>query len=149
MHKLQFSIVINAPRTKVWNTMLGEDSYRVWTEVFMPGSHYVGDWKKGSKILFLAPGESGGMSGMVSRIEENRPHEYLSIEHIGVVQDGKEDTSSGVMKEWAGAHENYTFKETGGKTTVLVDTDTADEFREMFQSTWPKALEKLKDLSEK
>ena len=55
MDKLHFSIVIKAPKEKVWDTMLNEDSYRVWTEVFMPGSHYVGDWNKGSKILLLAP----------------------------------------------------------------------------------------------
>jgi uncharacterized protein YndB with AHSA1/START domain len=148
MHKLQFSIIINAPKTRVWNTMLGQDSFRAWTEVFMPGSHYVGDWNEGSKILFLAPTETGLMSGMVSRIKENRLHEYISIEHLGVVQDGKEDTSSEAVKAWAGAHENYTFKETNGRTTVFVDTDTADEFREMFQDTWPKALRKLKDLAE-
>jgi len=27
--------------------------------------------------------------------------------------------------------------------------DTADEYREMFQSMWPKALQKLKELAEK
>jgi hypothetical protein len=53
------SMNINAPKEKVWKTMLGEDTYRIWTEVFMPGSHYVGDWSKGSKILFLAPAETG------------------------------------------------------------------------------------------
>ena len=149
MQKLHFSIVINAPKEKVWNTMLGEDSYRAWTDVFMPGSHYVGDWSKGSKILFLAPRKTGGMSGMVSRIKENRPHAYISIEHIGVVHDGKEDTSSAAVKGWSGALENYTFKAIGGTTKVLVDLDGADEFKEMSQNIWPQALQKLKELAEK
>jgi hypothetical protein len=149
MDKLHFEIAINAPRQKVWNTMLDDASYREWTDVFAPGSYYVGDWGKGSKILFLAPGKEGGMSGMVSKIKENRPYEYLSIEHVGVVQDGKEDTTSESVKGWAGAHENYTFKEVNGVTQVLVDLDSVDEYKEMFQNMWPKALQKLKELAEK
>lgn len=144
MEKMYFSIVINAPKEKVWKTMLDEDTYRQWTDVFMPGSHYVGDWSEGSKILFLAPDETGKMSGMVSKIKENRPYEYISIEHIGEVEDGKEKEM-----EWTGALENYTFKEADGKTEVLVDVDTDDEFTEMFQDIWPKALQKLKELVEK
>ena len=149
MRKLHYSIVINAPKEKVWDTMLGKDSYRQWTEIFSPGSHYIGDWSKGSKMLFLGPEETGAMSGMVSLIKENRPYEYISIEHIGIVQNGKEDTSSEAVNEWAGALENYTFKEMDDRTEVLVDVDTAEgEYEEMFQTTWPKALQKLKQLAE-
>ena len=53
MQKLNFSIVINASKEKVWNTMLEDKTYRIWTEVFSKGSHFIGDWRKGSKILFL------------------------------------------------------------------------------------------------
>ncbi len=148
MERLHFSVVIDAPKEKVWNTMLEDETYRIWTEEFCPGSHYVGDWNEGSKILFLGPGENGEMGGMVSRIKENRPFEYLSIEHIGCVQDGKEDTSSEEVKNWAGAHENYTFRDLGGRTEVLVEMDSVEEYREMFEKTWPKALEKLKETAE-
>ncbi|MGB9938059.1 MAG: SRPBCC family protein [Methanobacterium sp.] len=144
MEKMNFSISINAPKEKVWKTMLDEDTYKQWTDVFMPGSHYVGDWSEGSKILFLAPDENGKMSGMVSKIKENRPYEYVSIEHIGEVKDGKEETT-----EWAGALENYTFKGVDGKTEVLVDVDINEEFTEMFQDMWLKALQKIKELAEK
>ncbi len=151
MHKLNFSIVINAPKAKVWSTMLDDTTYRVWTEAFTAGSHYVGDWSKGSKILFLGPDpNTGKMGGMVSRIKENRLHEYISIEHLGMVSDGKEDTTSEAVKAWAGAHENYTFKERDNKTEVLVDIDSSGgEFEEMFKDMWPKALQKLKELAEK
>ncbi|MGB9980429.1 SRPBCC family protein [Methanobacterium sp.] len=144
MEKMHFSIFINAPKEKVWKTMLDEDTYRQWTDVFMPGSHYVGDWSEGSKILFLAPNETGKMSGMVSKIKENRLYEYISIEHRGEVEDGKEKE-----REWAGALENYTFKEKGSATEVLVDMDANEEFKEMLQDIWPKALQKLKKLAEK
>jgi len=151
MNKLNFSIVINAPKAKVWNTMLDDATYRVWTEAFSAGSHYVGDWSQESKILFLGPDpNTGKMGGMVSRIKENRFHEYISIEHLGMVHDGNEDTTSEAVKAWAGVHENYTFKEKGGATEILVDIDSSGgEFEEMFKDMWPKALQKLKELAEK
>lgn len=148
MQKIKFLIIIEAAGKKVWDTMLGERSYRIWTEAFMPGSHYVGDWSQGSRILFLAPGETGEMSGMVSRIRENRPYEYISIEHLGVVQAGREDTTSEAVRGWAGALENYTFRDLGGRTELLVEMEATDEYRAMFQDTWPKALQKLKELAE-
>jgi uncharacterized protein YndB with AHSA1/START domain len=74
MNKLHFSIVIDAPVDRVWKTMLNDDTYRQWTEAFTPGSHYVGEWKPGSKILFLGPDEKGRMGGMVSRIKELDPY---------------------------------------------------------------------------
>lgn len=149
MQKLQFSIVINAPGEKVWDTMLNDDTYREWTSVFSPGSHYVGDWNHGSKILFLGPNGEGNLSGMVSRIKESRIQEYVSIEHLGIVQNGKEDTSSEAAKEWAGVLENYTFKNLDGKTELIIDIESPDEFKVMFEESWPKALQRLKELAEK
>lgn len=148
MEKLHYSITIKAPKEKVWNTMLDKDTYPLWTDVFGPGSHYKGDWSKGSKILFLAPGKDGEMEGMVSRIIENRPYEFISIEHLGMVKGETEITSGDSIDDWAGAHENYTFREENGNTLLLVDMDINDEFKEMFQDMWPKALEKLKKLVE-
>lgn len=149
MERLNFSVVIDVPKEKVWDTMLNDETYRQWTAEFCRGSHYIGDWNEGSRILFLAPGEAGKMSGMVSRIKVNRPYEYISIEHLGIVQDGKEDTTSEEVKKWAGALENYTFKDLGNRTEVLVEMDSNEEYSQMFQDTWPKALQKLKEVAEK
>ncbi len=150
MQKIHFSTVINAPKEKVWHAMLDDKSYREWTTAFNPGSYYKGDWSKGSKILFLGPNPDGspGEGGMVSRIAENKPNEFLSIEHIGIVKDGVEDTTSAEAKKWTPAFENYKFKEKDGATEVLVDMDSADEYVEMFQGMWPTALKKLKELAE-
>ena len=149
MQKLHFSIIINAPRKKVWDKMLSDLSYREWTKPFMPGSYFEGSWDEGAKIRFLAPDENGKLSGMISTIEENRPYEFISIKHLGVVHDGVEDTISDEVKKWSGAHENYTFEETDGKTEVLVEMDSDDEFVKMFEEMWPKALAKLKEISER
>ncbi len=39
--------------------------------------------------------------------------------------------------------------EKDGGTEVIVDVDSNEEFKKMFEETWPKALEKLKELAEK
>jgi hypothetical protein len=148
MEKLQFKIDINASNEKVWNTMLEDKTYRIWTGEFSPGSHYVGNWDEGSKILFLGPSNDGKLAGMVSRIKENKLHKYISIEHLGEVYDGVEDTTSDRVKIWAGALENYTFINNDGKTKLIVDMDINKEFKEMFEGMWPKALQKLKELCE-
>jgi hypothetical protein len=85
---------------------------------------------------------------MVSRIRENRPFEFISIEHLGFVKDGKEDTSSDEVKKWAGATENYTLTQNGGTTEVVVEMDSPDDYNEMFQDMWPRALQKLKTLAQ-
>ncbi|KND48891.1 MAG: hypothetical protein AB200_00490 [Parcubacteria bacterium C7867-005] len=150
MQKSHHSIFTNAPREKVWDTMLQDATYREWTKPFHEGSYYVGDWSEGSKILFLGPGPDGGKEGgMVAMVRENKPHEFISIEHIGMVSDGVEDTTSDEVKKWTPAFENYTFTDKDGGTEVLVDVDINDEYKEMFDVIWPKALQVLKELSEK
>ncbi len=150
MGDMQFSVQIKAPKKKVWDTMLADKTYREWTTPFSPGSYYKGSWDKGSKILFLGPGENGKTMGMVSTIAENRPHEFISIKHLGMVKDGVEDTTSDEVKKWSGALENYTFRQSNGTTEVVVDLKgLGDEEAAMFKDMWPKALKKLKELAEK
>lgn len=148
MEKLHFSVIIKAPKEKVWDIMFGKDSYPKWAASFKVGSHYLGNWSPGSRMLFLAPGETAE-SGMVSQVVQNRPYELISLEHLGVVRNGIQDTSSDAVMRWSGAREEYRFRETDSGTEVLVDTDTTDEYRKMFQTVWPKALKKLKELAEK
>lgn len=148
MVKLNYSIVIDADKEKVWNTMLDDETYRIWTEVFSVGSHYAGDWKEGSNILFLAPDKNGSISGMVSRIRRNIPYEFVSIEHLGMVNSGQIDTTSDEVKGWAGAFENYTFNSISGKTELLIELDSNEDYKDMFDEMWPKALLKLKELAE-
>ena len=149
MQKIYFSIDINAPREKVWDVMLSDATYRIWTGAFSKGSYFKGNWEEGSKILFLGPSENGTEGGMVSKIRENRLHYFISIEHMGIVKDGVEDTTSDEARKWAPAYENYSFKEKDGGTELTVEMDIEDEYKEEFEKMWPKALEALKELAEK
>jgi len=149
MEKLHFSISINAPKEKVWDTMLNDDTYREWTSVFNPsGSYFLGDWSEGSEIRFIGTETDGKVSGMLSRIKENRKYEFLSIQHLGEIIKG--ELKPWTDQEMAGKEffENYTFKQSGDITEVMVDIDTNEEYKGMFEETWPKALEKLKSLAE-
>jgi uncharacterized protein YndB with AHSA1/START domain len=144
---LHFDTTIAAPRPAVWDVLLSDATYREWTAEFTPGSYFVGDWSEGSRMLFLGPG-ADGESGMVSRVLTNRPHEQIVLEHVGLVENGREDTTSDAAQAWAGARESYTLQDADGGTRVVVAMDTTDEYREMFDTVWPKALRRLRDLVE-
>ncbi|MBC6491491.1 SRPBCC domain-containing protein [Flavihumibacter stibioxidans] len=144
MEKQSFRVLINASREKVWNILWDDSNYRKWTTAFCEGSYAETDWQEGSSVLFLSPGGNG----MVSRIVAKRPPEYMSFRHLGEVKNGVEDTTSDKVKAWAGAEENYTLIEKDGDTELVVEMDMNDEMRNYFMDTWPKALEKLKELSE-
>src|SRR5262245_58275721 len=148
MNKQTYSITIDAPREKVWRTLWDDGTYRKWTAAFAEGSRAETDWKKGSKILFLG----NGNSGMVSEVAENKPNEYMSIRHLGMVIDGVEDIDSPASKSWSGSLENYTLRSVDNKTELVVDMETKGAMEEKmldyFKKTWPIALDKLKELSE-
>lgn len=150
MQKLQYSININASVQKVWDTMLQDKTYREWTSAFSEGGYFKGSWEKGSRIEFVGiDPETGKESGMLSRIAENQPYKFVSIEHIGIIMNGVEDTTSEAAKKWIPAFENYTFSEKDGVTTVDIELDSLEENAEMFNQMWPKGLQKLKELAEK
>ena len=150
MEKLKASIFINAPKEKVWDTMLGKESFEKWTKEFSPSSRFEGDWSEGSKMIFLGTDEnSENEGGMVSRIAKNRPYEYLSIEHMGIIKDGVEDTESEEAKSWAPAFENYRLTEKDGGTELTIDQDMNLNYIEEFTAMWKRALQRLKELSEK
>jgi uncharacterized protein YndB with AHSA1/START domain len=146
---LHFEILINAKTDKVYSTMFDEKNWGLWTSVFNPTSHYKGSWEKGSRILFLGTDHDGKEGGMASRIKENISNKFVSIEHLGMIRGDIEINSDIQVDDWSGAMENYTFIENNGNTLLSVDLDTNHEFRPYFTETWPKALDKLKEICEK
>ncbi|RMH19078.1 MAG: SRPBCC domain-containing protein [Acidobacteria bacterium] len=142
--RLRFETTIQAPVAAVWERMLGEETYPRWTAVFAEGSYYEGSWDEGSRIRFLTP--SG--DGMVAEIAENRPHERISIRHLGFVAGGVEDTGSEAVRAWAPAYEIYRFTAVPEGTRVVVDQDVTADYEDLMKETWPKALEQLKRLCE-
>lgn len=146
---LHFEINIEAKVEDVYKKMLDEKDYSGWTSVFNPTSRYKGTWEEGSKMLFIGTDKDGNEMGMVSRIKENIPNKFVSIEHIGLYNKGEEITAGPGVDSWAGALENYTFNANKGKTVLTIDMDTNAEYKTYFSETWPKALQKLKEICEK
>ena len=149
MEKLHFVTKIDAPAAVVWNAMLGDETYREWTNEFNPGSYFEGGWEQGDIIRFLGPDENGEIGGMLGRIVANIPNEFVSIEYYGLVANGVDDTTSEAVKELVGTHESYTLSEAGGVTTVEIELDIEDAYVEMFNEMWPRALAKLKEIVER
>jgi|SRR5690606_36966146 len=151
MKTITYTININAPASKVYGIMLGLDNkktYEAWTALFNPTSTYEGSWEKGSKIVFVGSDEQGNIGGMIAEIAENIPNKFISIKHYGIIEDGKEIIDGPKVENWAGALENYSFSEHNGTTSITVNVDTNDEYINYFDETWPKALNKLKEICE-
>jgi hypothetical protein len=152
MKKLQFKKEIKATAQKVYETMLGlkdKSSYEYWTSAFNPTSSYEGSWKKVDKILFIGVDENGKKGGMVSEIVEHQPAKFVSIRHYGFLDGDTEITTGEQVEKWAGGHENYSYEENKGITTLTVDMDAIEEYLDYFNTTYPKALDKLKEIAER
>ncbi len=144
MQKLDFKINIQASAAKVWQVLWTDALYRKWTTVFHEGSHAVSDWQQGSKILFLGPDGSG----MYSEITVCKPKEEMSFTHLGVVKEFKELPNDEETKKWSGSMERYFLTEENGSTLLQVSLDAVEQFEDYFNSTFPKALQTIKELAE-
>ena len=142
--QLNFSITINAPKKKVWDTMLGTQTYKDWTSAAWPGSYYEGEWKEGETLFFFGPDKSGTKT----RLVEHRPYVYTKAEHIACLDKGKEDTESEIAKIWIGSTESYAFFEKDGRTTLDVTMHVTSGWADMFKKDWPNAMNKLKEICE-
>jgi hypothetical protein len=152
MKKIKFKVSINAPANRVYDFMLGisnKSNYEQWTSLFNPTSTYEGSWNKGSKMLFIGTDEKGEKGGMVSEIFENILNRFISIRHYGLLKANVEITEGPEVEKWANGFENYSFLEKNGTTTVTVELDTSEDFVDYMNQTYPKALDKLKEICEK
>jgi len=145
MKTLEYKIEIDAPRNKVWDTMLSADSYPIWTNVAWPGSFYEGKWKRGENVRFI----SKDGSGTLATLEEVDVHESILARHVAILlPGGVEDRTSDMAKGWVGTTEEYTFSGKNGSTQLVVKLKINPDWEKMFNDGWPKALTKLKEISE-
>jgi hypothetical protein len=151
MKLLTYTATINAPKAKVWDTMLSDATYRIWTIPFAEGSYYEGSWEEGSIIKFIGPSDAAGENevlGLAAKVVKITPHEYAELQHYGLLKGDLIDTESDMAKQWTPALESYKFTEQDGVTTVEVHVETLESEVEVFNEMWPKALVALKQLAE-
>ena len=141
MRTLEFSITINAPRTRVWQVLWQDETLRQWAGIIDPGTHMVGELKQGEEIQFI----SGNGYGVTSLVEAVMPNEKLVLRH-------KADTAGGGTQtrddQWSGGAESYDLTENEGLTTVTTRFDVPPELEDYFNDTYPKALAKVQQLAE-
>ncbi|KFC22844.1 SRPBCC family protein [Chryseobacterium sp. FH1] len=146
METFKYQTEIDAPAEKVWDILWKEDTYSKWTHFFSPGSQMVTDWKVGGKTYFTDVSKKNGMVSTIDKIEKNK---YLIFKHLGEITDGVEDTESEKVKVWSGSKEAYYLEENNGKTTLKVEVDSDENYKEMFDNGFTKGLQIIKELSEK
>lgn len=146
VNDIHFEIRINAPLEKVYKTMIDKAHFTSWTAAFNPTSRFEGSWDKNADIDFIGCDENGNEGGMVSRIRENMPGRFISIEHLGMWLEGKKVLEGPMVEGWKGAFENYTFVPEGNGTLLIIDMDSNLEMEAYFKEMWPKALDKLKEI---
>ncbi len=144
MTTLEFKIEINAPKEKVWDILWNDATYKQWTSVFCEGNYVVSDWKEGSKIQFLSPIGDGLNSIIYKKID----YEYMAFKHLNEIKKFKEMPADDTTKEWSGTMETYRLTEKNGQTVLKAKMDSVEKYIDYFNTTFPKALDLVKKLSE-
>lgn len=145
MSKEKFNITINAPKEKVWKILWNDETYRKWTSAFAEGSYMESDFKVGGRTLFLG-GEGNGMVSTIDQLIENK---VMSFRHLGMIKEGKEDLESEEVQKWTGLLETYILESSENKTSLSVEMELGDDYKDYFMEAFPKALQIVKELSEK
>ena len=143
MKEIQFSIEINSSKEKVWATLWQDVTFRDWANIIDEGTYMKGIMKKGNEIQFIS---SVNGYGVTSLIEKLNPNEYVLFRHAA---DTKESGQQEREKEWTGGTESYCLAEKNGVTELIVKTDVPQEQEETLNIRFPKALERIKTLTEK
>lgn len=143
-----FSVTINAPVQTVWEKMLNHPTYEIWTTPFSEWSTYIGSWDEGAEIKFVGP---DGKEGMLAQIAKNDHYAYISIAHKAEMMVNKETGTLETTYYDEPSFENYRFTtvdEYATRVDIELIMDIPEEYVEMFNEMWPKALAVLKQICE-
>lgn len=143
MNKMQFQVEINAPKEKVWGTLWQDETFRQWASIIDPETYMVGELKEGNEVQFISAASGYGVTSLVAKLV---PAEFLLLKHRADTQEtGKQERDN----QWTGGEESYSLVEKDGVTTLTVAFDVPPELEEEFRVSYPKALERVKELAER
>lgn len=143
MKELEYQIIINKPKEIVWFTLWDDQSFRDWSNNIDEGTYMLGDIIEGNEIQFISSVNGYGVTSLVSKLI---PNEYVLFKHASDTQNTGTETRD---KQWTGGSESYTLTENNGSTVLIIKSEIPDELVELFNLSMPKALERIKYLSEK
>jgi hypothetical protein len=143
MTTLEFNIAIEATPEKVWDCLWQDESYRDWVAVFCEGTYAVSNWNQGEKIHFL---DKNG-NGMNSLIDKKIENQYMAFKHISELKNFEEQPIDDATKEWSGGMETYELTKKDNATVLTVKMGTVEKYIDYFKTTFPKGLERVKELA--
>ncbi len=145
METLSYNIIINAPKNKIWDILWSPETYPKWTQFFAPDCKMETDWKIDGKTYFL---DSSG-NGMISTISNLDEPNEVTFNHLGMIQNGMEDTESEEVKQWSGAPERYyLISLEDGSVKLHVEVQTEDQWKDHLDVGFKKGLTIIKSLAE-
>lgn len=139
---MQFKVVIDAPKTVVWDTLWQDETFRDWAAILDLGTYMVGDLKQGEEVQFISAENGYGVTSLVAEV---KPGEFLLLKHQADTQ------GSGTRErtpQWTGGNETYSLVENDGATTLTFMCDVPTELKEYFTTAYPKAFARVKALAE-
>ncbi len=141
MKEMKFKVEIHTAREKVWETLWQDKTLREWAGLIDPGTYMVGDVIEGSTVQFISA-EGYGVTSLVSKLI---PNEYVLFKHQTDTQDSGSNARD---DQWTGGRESYTLTHEDGITTLVMSFDVPTELEETMSESYPKALQRIKELSE-
>ena len=143
MKEIQFSIEIDALKERVWATLWEDAAFRDWANIIDEGTYLKGVLKEGNEIEFISSVNGYGVTSLIDKLI---PDEFVLFRHRA---DTKESGQQEREKEWTGGTESYSLTEKEGVTALIVTADIPDELEEIFNDRLPRALDRIKVLTER
>ena len=145
METLSYSIVIKAPKQKIWDILWAPETYRRWTQYFGSDSDMKSDWKIGGRTYFVDRDDSG-MVATISTLDEPNG---VCFTHLGTIKNGIEDTESQQVKQWSGAPERYFLISLDrGFVKLQVEIQIDPKYRQIMDHGFSHGLQTVKELAE-
>lgn len=142
MKEMRFKIKINATPVKVWETLWQDKTFQEWADLVDPGMYKVGDLIEGATVQFISA-EGYGVTSLVSKLI---PNEYVLFKHQTDTQDKGLNVRD---SQWTGGTESYTLTYQDRVTTLIMSFNVPAELEKIMSESYPKALRRVKELSEK
>jgi uncharacterized protein YndB with AHSA1/START domain len=142
---LKYQQQIDASIQQVWYVLTDAKMYRQWAKAFSSNTCLEGEWKQGSYMNVIDPGLGGTKAFLATVI----PEQHILAKHIAIIsQDGEESTTGDMATTWIGTTEEYTLSKIGNQTQLTITVNAHENWVEMFDSGFPKALPTIKTLAE-
>lgn len=142
MHTLEFTVEIRAPREKVWKVLWKDATFREWSGLIDEGTYMKGDLVEGKEVRFISGPSGYGVTSLVTKLV---PNEHVAFKQMMDTKDGGEAPRE---EEWTGGIESYVLSEYAGITTLTLSTDVPPTQEATMRERIPRALDRIKELSE-